>query len=615
MQIQNSKPILVYDNDCQFCKYWISQWQHITKDKIEYRSYQEVASQYPDIPLSSFQSSVHLIYHNGQVYTGAEAVLRALDKLTLLWCYLNLKIFAIICDNSYIFIALHRNIFSTITRWLWGKHTERVTFVFSRWVFLRGLGCIYLIAFVSMWVQIHGLVGTNGILPANQYLTNIYQSVGAKAYHLAPTLFWFNPTDLGLHLLCAAGVVLSIVLITGYLPTICLTSLWILYLSLVTIGQVFLSFQWDVLLLETGFLAILIAPLHLRDTLKHTTQKQPKFLWLLRWLLFRLMFASGYIKIVSDETWRNLTALNFHYETQPLPTWIGWYAHQLPEWLQKFSVIGMFGIELVVPFLIFAPRRLRTVGFYALIGLQILILLTGNYCFFNLLTILLCLILIDDITWKTLIPKRFIPARQVDTDLPVENNTKRKIGKICLVSIAIILFLFSSIWFTGQLLPQTKISDLVWKKPFQWITPYHFVNTYGLFANMTELRPEIIIEGSNDQITWKPYKFRWKPGELTQPPKWVAPHQPRLDWQMWFAALQGNVRNTPWFLNLMESLLKGKPEVIELLSENPFPNAPPRYLRANLYDYQFTDIKTKNSSGNWWRREFIGEFCPIISLR
>lgn len=609
MQLLSTKPLLVYDNDCQFCKYWITQWQHITKDRIEYRSYQEVASLYPKIPLSSFQASVHLIYHNGPTYTGAEAVLRALDKSALLWCYTYLKIFAIICDNTYNFIAKHRDIFSKITRWLWGTHTERETFLFSRWVFLRGLGGIYFIAFVSMWVQIHGLVGTNGILPANLYLTNIYQQIGVKAYHLAPTLFWVNATDLSLHLLCAAGVVLSIVLITGYLPTICLTSLWILYLSFVTIGQVFLSFQWDVLLLETGFLAILIAPLHLRDSLKQTAQKQPKFLWLLRWLLFRLMFASGYIKIVSDKTWRNLTALNFHYETQPLPTWIGWYTHQLPEWFQKLSVIGMFGIELVVPFLIFAPRRLRTVGSYALIGLQILILLTGNYCFFNLLTILLCLILIDDITWKTLIPKRFIP------DIHVENVSPRKIGKICLVSIAIILFLFSSIRFTGQLFPQTKISDIAWKKPFQWVTPFYFANTYGLFANMTESRPEIIIEGSNDQITWIPYKFRWKPGELTEKPKWVAPHQPRLDWQMWFAALQGNVRNTPWFLNLMESLLRGKPEVIKLLSENPFPNTPPRYLRANLYDYRFTDIKTKNSSGNWWRREFIGEYCPIISLR
>ena len=267
-----------------------------------------------------------------------------------------------------------------------------------------------------------------------------------------------------------------------------------------------------------GFLAIFFAPFRIRETLSRTSQPPAAFLWLLRWLLFRLMFASGFVKLASDAVWRDLTALNFHYETQPLPTWIGWYAHQLPEWFQKISVIGMFAVELVVPFLIFAPRRLRTAGCIALIGLQIFIILTGNYCFFNLLTIALCLLLIDDATWKSLLRKRFVPNFQSVGQSP------HRYWRVCIAVIAVFLFVLSSIRFGGQLFGAAKLPDLAWMRPFR------SVNTYGLFADMTESRPEIIVEGSNDRITWKAYEFRWKPGELTDAPKWVAPHQtaPRL---------------------------------------------------------------------------------------
>ena len=609
MPKQYSKPLLVYDYDCDFCRYWIAQWQHITQDRIEYAPYQQVATEFPDIPLSSFQSSVQLILTDGQVHSGAEAVFRILNNRILLWCYTKLKFFSVLSEVSYRFVANNRSLFSAITRWLWGAHTDRVTFSYSRWVFLRGLGCIYLIAFLSLWVQIQGLLGSHGILPAERYLNSIHLQLGLKSYHLFPTLFWLNSSDFFLHILCGIGVGLSLLLIIGFIPTFCLTALWLLYLSLVTIGQAFFNFQWDVLLLETGFLAIFISCLSVRDKINITSSYHKFYMWLLRWLLFRLMFASGYVKLVSDEVWRNLTALNFHYETQPLPTLLGWYIHQLPEWFQKVSTLFMFGVELVIPFLIFAPRRLRTLGSFIFIGLQLLIILTGNYCFFNLLTILLCLILIDDITWKKVIPKWFIQS------VPLIGKSLRTTSRICLVSMVILLFSLSCLRFAGQLFPETKIRELIWKTPLQWITPYHLVNTYGLFADMTETRPEIVIEGSNDRITWKPYEFRWKPGDLTEPPKWVAPHQPRLDWQMWFAALRGNVRNTPWFINFMETLLRGNKDVVNLLKENPFPNAPPRYLRAKLYNYEFTDIEMMKTEGKWWRRNLIGTYCPVISLR
>ncbi len=603
MQSQSSKPLLVYDNACDFCRYWIAQWQHITGDSIEYAPYQEVATEFPNIPLSAFEDSVQLILQNGTVLSGAEAVLRALNNGFLLWCYSRLPGFAGVSEGVYRFVAQHRPFFSALTRWFWGTHTERTTFHLSRWLFLRGLGCIYLIAFLSLWVQIHGLVGSNGILPAGQYLEAVRQQIGTEGYYLVPTLFWLNPSDAFLHFLCAGGILLSLVLIAGFIPSFALVSLWAFYLSLVTVGQVFLSFQWDVLLLEAGFLAIFFAPLHLRETFTRASQSSTAFLWLLRWLLFRLMFASGFVKLSSDEVWRNLTALNFHYETQPLPTWFGWYAHQLPEWFHKASVLGMFAAELVVPFLIFAPRHPRTVGCIGLIALQILIILTGNYCFFNLLTIVLCLLLIDDVMWKALLPKRFMPTIHTIEKPP------RQYRRIGIAVAAGLLFLLSSIRFGGQLFREAQLPDVA------WIAPFRSVNTYGLFADMTESRPEIIVEGSNDRITWKTYQFRWKPGDLTVPPKWVAPHQPRLDWQMWFAALQGSYRNTPWFLNFMGTLLQGKSEVLQLFKENPFPDAPPRYVRATLYDYRFTDLTTKRSEGTWWSREWKRIYCPAISLR
>ena len=535
------------------------------------------------------------------VLSGAEAVLHALNNGLLLWCYYHLSGFGTVAEAVYRLIARHRPFFSALTRWLWGTHTERTTFYFSRWLFLRLLGCIYLIAFLSLWVQIHGLVGSNGILPADQFLSAVRQQVGASGYHLVPTLFWLNPSDLCLHLLCAGGVVLSLALIAGFFPMWSLVGLWGFYLSLVSIGQAFLSFQWDVLLLETGFLAIFLAPLHIRDT--RAFQPSTAFLWLSRWLLFRLMFASGFVKLASDEVWRNLTALNFHYETQPLPTSIAWYVHQLPEWFQKISVLGMFAVELVIPFLIFAPRRLRAVGCIGLVGLQVLIILTGNYCFFNLLTIALCLLLIDDVTWKRLLPERLMPPIRLPEQPP------HRYRRVCIAVVAVFLFLLSGIRFSGQLFRETWIPDVA------WITPFRSVNTYGLFADMTESRPEIIVEGSNDGITWETYEFRWKPGDLKSAPKWVAPHQPRLDWQMWFAALQGDYQNTYWFLNFMGSLLRGNPVVLKLLAENPFPDTPPRYVRATLYNYTFSDRATKRSEGVWWEREWQRIYCPSISLR
>jgi len=326
----------------------------------------------------------------------------------------------------------------------------------------------------------------------------------------------------------------------------------------------------------------------------------------MRWLLFRLIFSSGAVKLLSrDPTWRTLTALRYHYETQPLPTWIGWYLHQLPQWFQSFSVLFVLFCELVTPLFIFTPRRFRKIALAFIIGLQILIFLTGNYCFFNLLTVALCVLLIEDTAWPRWIRERPTPLKSTTSRMPALNLW---IGRL----IAIFLFLLSLIQLSVTLnevdhLPAVALNLL------QRVEPFRTVNRYGLFAVMTTTRPEIILEGSNDDQNWSSYEFKYKPGDLKRRPAFVEPHQPRLDWQMWFAALE-SYRTNDWFIPFCRKLLQGSPQVLALMQTNPFPEHPPRYLRARVYQYHFTTRGEKAATGNWWKRELQGDYSPVFTL-
>ena len=454
-----------------------------------------------------------------------------------------------------------------------------------RHLFLKSLAIIYLIAFISIWVQINGLIGENGILPSSQYLELIRSKIGIERYLLFPTLCWLNPSDAFLNILCCGGVIFSIFLFFNLLPPLFLFLLWFIYLSISIVCQDFMYFQWDILLLEVGFLSIFYA-LFLDSII---------FLWLLRLLLFKLVFFSGAVKLLSgDVSWHNLTALTYHYETQPLPHIISYYFHWLPLCFHKSSCFLMFVIELVVPFLIFTTKKLRKVAALFLISFQLLIIFTGNYCFFNLLTIALCLLLFND-----------------DSKNNVLFDMKSSF-KWVVIPITIIILIVNTMLFFRIL--HIRIN---WPTPFKVIyslvSPFRSINSYGLFAVMTTSRPEIIIEGSNDGINWLPYEFKFKPGDLKVPPKVVAPHQPRLDWQMWFSAL-GSYQSDPWFVNLCVRLLQGSDDAIRLLGKNPFSEVPPRYVRALLYDYHFTTLNEKQKTGNWWKRELKGMYFPAVSL-
>jgi len=590
-------PLLVFDGACSFCRAWIEYWRQLTGDRVRYAPYQEIGDRFPNLPQKDFASAVTLFLPSGEARSGAHAVFSLLallpGKSWMLWLYVHIPGFALIAELIYRMVARHRSFCYWGTRALWGIPIEVETFHIATSLFLRTLGAVYLLAFASFAAQAAGLIGSHGISPVAEYLQSLREYYGA-VYWKVPTVFWLNAGDGMIKAVGIGGICLSVLLLLGLRWRILRIALFVLYLSLVTAGQEFMGYQWDALLLEAGFLAILLG-------------SSPIVIWLYRWLLFRLMFLSGAVKLASgDPSWRHFTTLPVHYETQPLPTPLAWYMYQLPSWFHLGSVGFVFFVELVVPFLIFAPRRVRFVAARAIVVLQVLILLTGNYAFFNLLTIGFCLFLVDDAFFRRVLPK--LVTRRATSAATYEKShvwSRAVCGAFAVLALFVggaqVARTFSLHW---------SLADATMRS----VSPFEIINSYGLFAVMTTTRPEIVIEGSNDGVTWLAYEFKYKPGDLGRRPAWVAPHQPRLDWQMWFAAL-GDYQSDPWIVRFMARLLQGSPQVLRLLGRNPFPDGPPRYVRAQLYQYRFTTPAERKSTGGWWKRELKGVYVPAVSLR
>ena len=559
---------------------------------MEFAPSQEVAPRFPEIPREAFSQAVQLVRSDGTVTSGARAVFETLERERL---YESSAVVASLSDTAYRFIAQRRSLFYWLTRLTFGTRIEPTRFAATQWLFLRALAVIYGIAFASLAVQVTGLIGARGISPAGAFLARIADSFGSLRFVALPTVFWWNSSDAMLRGTALAGVVLAVVLFAGYAQRWVLALLYLLYLSFSLAGQDFLTFQWDSLLLEAGFLAIFFG---------RSAAGMRTIGWLYRWLVFRLFFLSGYVKLGShDPFWANLTALKYHYHTQPLPTVFAWYADKLPDWFQTASVFVVLAVELGAPFLIFFPRRVRMVGAFAMLSLQVLIFVTGNYTFFNLLTMALVLFWFDDQALEPL--ARRLGWRKLAEDPP--SSKRARMG-------AAILTAFILVMGAARILETAGSAPEPLRTLVAVTSPYQMVNSYGLFAVMTTSRPEIIVEGSNDGETWLAYEFRYKPGDLNRMPRWVQPHQPRLDWQMWFAALS-NYQSNPWFLGFALRLLEGSPEVLALLERNPFPEHPPRYIRAMSYNYTFTDRETRRRTGAWWAREPLGIYLPAIALR
>lgn len=475
------------------------------------------------------------------------------------------------------------------------------TYSYSSWIFTRALSTVYLIAFLSLMVQAKGLWGSRGVLPIAPYLKAVEKSVDSSRYWQMPSIFWLSTSDDMIVGVTITGAVAAGLALIGFAQGWSLLLCFFMYLSLCSFGQDFMSFQWDALLLEVGFLGLFVVPWNLDFSLSSAVEPH----WLVRGMfyvvLFKLMFLSGVVKLASgDESWRDLSALSFHYWTQPLPNPVAPFANYLPLWVHQISTAGTFAVELILPFFMFWPRA-RTWAALGFIFLSITILLTGNYAFFNWLTLALVLWLIPDGFWEPVFHKLSIALETAPAAMFPHPFTS---------AVMAILFFLSLVWCVRLAIPEIVMDAL---SPVLNLTQsFHISNPYGLFANMTKTRPEIVIEGSLDGKTWKEYEFKFKPGSIYRPPPVIAPYQPRLDWQMWFAAL-GNMQTNPWVQTLMLRIFENSPDVLEFFTESPFAPAPPNFLRARLYKYEFTSPEQIVDNGQWWNRTLVGEYSPTYS--
>ncbi len=470
-------------------------------------------------------------------------------------------------------------------------------------LFIKLLAVIYFVAFLSLGVQIPGLIGANGILPVSEFLQYIYQNHGVVAWLYKPTLFWFDSSDFSLQAVAFLGCFVSLLLLVGIKPVWSLFVLFVLYLSLLHGAQIFLLFQWDTLLLEAGFLAIFLTggPSHL-------------LLFLFHWLLFRLRFMSGVSKISSgDPSWSNLTTLNYYFETQPLPHVGAWYFHQLPEWILQSGVVLVMFTELIVPFFIFLPRKFRLFAAGMTIFMQLLIIATSNHNWINLLTIVLCLFLLDDAILKKILPQRLWFYVSAETEMEEQVEAAQKIKKRSyLLPVVAFMIVLSSTTVFFRMVTNIQLPEALDKSTLL-VRSWGIGHIFHVFPNMQTERHELQLEGSDDGIEWKVYEFKYKPGALEQKPAFIIPHQPRLDWMIWFVPPRPSDMMY-WFDGFITRIHEGSPQVIDLLKYNPFPDKPPRYLRVQVYQYWFTTREERAETGLWWKREYLGQF-PYVRPR
>ena len=514
------------------------------------------------------------------------------------------------------------NIFTRVINWFLGARpatADQPGHLWPRWIFLRGLGLIYFSAFYSLYFQIKGLIGPNGILPAVDYLQLVTASLHGKRFWFAPSLLWLGAGNHALMALCWGGLIAAALVVLNLWPRVSLALCFVFFLSFVSVAQDFSSYQSDGMLLEAGFIALFFAPRGLRPGLGSANPPSRASLFLLQWEWFRIYFESGVGKLASgDVSWRTLRAMDDYYQNGPLPTWIGWYVQHLPHWFHAAATAYTLLTETLIVWMLFLPRRWRIVCACIVTPFEISIILTANYTFLNYLVLLLGILLLDDRTMEWLLPRRvqlFITRGQVNVTVDAASDQTgpsfewRKIKSAAgmLMSAVCLGLIFYSA--TAQLLFKLAPSLPIPEAPVRWLDPFRIANRYGLFEVMTHERYEIEFQGSNDGKNWIAYPFRYKPQAINRAPGIYAPYQPRFEWNLWFASL-GSWREYRFVVWTEERLLKNDPDVLALFAENPFAGAPPKQVRAVIYQYWFTDLKTKHATGNWWRREVLGDYAP-----
>jgi len=478
------------------------------------------------------------------------------------------------------------------------------TFWLTRFVILRWLGFVYLVAFLVAVNQIVPLIGEHGLTPAPLFTQRVVEHFGSPwaACLQLPSVFWAGVSDTSMLAVSWIGVALSLAVMLGYANAIIMVLLWALYMSIVHIGQDWYSYGWEIQLLETGFLAIFLCPL--LDGRPFPRRPPPTVVfWLFRWLIFRIMLGAGLIKLRGDDCWRDLTCLYYHYETQPLPNAFSRLCHFQPHWFQKFGVLWNFFVELVAPWFAFAPGLWRHIAGFFLLTFQLFLIFSGNLSFLNWLTIVPILACFDDSLLARLLP-RFLAERARRAAAEAQPSRAQHLAAIALAVVIGLL----SIEPVANLISPGQIMNTSFNR-------LDLVNTYGAFGSVGRERMDLVFEGTEDaELTeatkWKEYQFKGQPVDLNRRPSFVAPYQLRLDWQMWFAAMDTADRY-PWTLNFVWKLLHNDRPVLSLLAGNPFPQKPPHYVRAVLYHYQFAP--PGNPEGAWWKRTRLGLWLPALS--
>ena len=510
---------------------------------------------------------------------------------------------------------------SVIPRWFDSKLGASDRLI-PRWFFLRALGLIYFSAFFSLVFQIRGLIGPDGILPANEYLKAVARAFGhSRGVWFAPTLFWLGSSPRALTLVCFLGMIGSLLLILNVWPRGMLLICFLCFLSFVSAAQDFSSYQSDGMLLEAGFIALFFTPPGLRPGFGWASPPSRASLFLLQWEWFRIYFESGVAKIVGgDPEWRNFTAMDDYYQNGPLPTWIGWYAQHLPHWFHAASVFATLALELGLVWMFFLPRRWRMFCFFIVTPWEAGIILTANYTFLNYLVLTLGFLLLDDNLLLRFLPQRwresFVERRGLIAESAPATNRQTSDGafrrRFDVVKLSVISAMLGWIFYVTT-------AELIWMfsplpiptSPVAALEPFRIANRYGLFGIMTRGRYEIEFQGSEDGKNWVAYPFRFKPQELNEPPGIYAPYQPRFDWNLWFASL-GSWQDYSIVPRTEIRLLSNDKDVLALFKKNPFANGPPREVRAVIWQYWFATIGEKRAQGLWWRRQFVGLYAPTI---
>jgi lipase maturation factor 1 len=529
-----------------------------------------------------------------------------------------------------------------IVRWIFDAEVGPRNRYVPRWIFLRALAVFYFSAFFSLLFQIKGLIGPLGILPAQRYLAALQSEAGALRYWYAPTLFWFSSSSHSMMIVTWLGLLASIAAFSNLWPRLTFFVCFICFLSFVTAADAFSSYQSDGMLLEAGFLALFFAPRGLLPGWGLASPPSRAAMFLLQWEWFRIYFESGVVKLLSgDPEWRNFTAMDEYYQNGPLPTWIGWYVEHLPHWFHAASVAGTLAMELAVVWMMFLPRRARLICFFIVTPWEIGVILTANYTFLNYLVLALGFLLLDDRSVRWLLPARLrstLPAVTTNGDLmgkdasrttvssslaesgeEFNENVRTKISRGAIHKLRSVGLSFTTVMLTWVAYVSTaEMVEMLWptahlpSAPIVALEPFRIANQYGLFAVMTRGRYEIEFQRSNDGINWTPYMFRYKPQGLDKAPGIYAPYQPRFEWNLWFASL-GDWRENNLVPATEERLLENDPDVLGLFRGNPFAQAPPKYVRAVLWQYWFTSMEEKRRTGNWWKRNLMGLYAPELT--